>query len=506
MRLTIFLVSLAGCVLALYAGVQVSEGDLRFPLYFLGLFLLVLIWFGARQWLLVFLVASIFLRGQLNFIPAGFKLFEILMLLVIGQFILENVVFRKQGIHLGPFYDLFVLLCIALILFLHGADNGFGMRVLGSELWGGRGYVTFYLAFMTYLIIHSIRISRAVTQWLPLAVVAVFLFDVVVDVATSLSADVAALVYRFYSGISLLAVREDVTERLGSFGNLGIYGAMAIFSYMSLLKLWRPNYWVWVLLYIGAFMSSVFSGFRSALANFALVTFAATLRDLRGMTIIVCAVGAVFIAFLPLVHSHIVPLPKQAQRALVFLPGDWDPAMAQDAKSSNEFRLNVWSIWYERYFPENPWFGRGFGFLAREYTTIMDQYYFSKRGTPEDLYEGFVYTQELHNGFLSTIDAVGVVGGLIFIPWCLVQLVRAVRLMLRHDVWKQPPALRWICIFLFMWISSFWMGALKFQNFAPPLIIMVALMLSLRRRFLSGEYENRPKPAMEAQARELVIR
>jgi hypothetical protein len=50
------------------------------------------------------------------------------------------------------------------------------------------------------------------------------------------------------------------------------------------------------------------------------------------------------------------------------------------------------------------------------------------------------------------------------------------------------------------------MGALKFQNFAPPLIIMVALMLSLRRRFLSGEHENRPKPAMEAQARELVIR
>jgi hypothetical protein len=35
---------------------------------------------------------------------------------------------------------------------------------------------------------------------------------------------------------------------------------------------------------------------------------------------------------------------------------------------------------------------------------------------------------------------------------------------------------------------------------------MVALMLSLRRRFLSGEYEKRPKPAMEAQAREVAIR
>jgi hypothetical protein len=57
-----------------------------------------------------------------------------------------------------------------------------------------------------------------------------------------------------------------------------------------------------------------------------------------------------------------------------------------------------------------------------------------------------------------------------------------------------------------MWISSFWMGALTFRSFAPPLIIMVALMLSLRRRFLSGEYENRPKPVVEAQARELAIR
>lgn len=506
MRLTIFLVIVAGCVLALYAGVQVSEGDLKFPLYILGLLLLIFVWFGARQWLLVFLVASFFLRGQLNFIPAGFKLFEILMVLVIAHFLMESVVFRKQGIHLGPFYDLFVLFCIGLILFHEGADKRFGMRVLGSEVWGGRGYVTFYLAVIAYFIIHTIRHGRAVTHWLPLAVVAVHLFDVAVDVGTSRSPAVAGFVYRFYSGISLLAMREDVTGRLGSLGNLGIYGAMTIFAHVSLLRLWRPTYWFWLLFYIGAFVSCVFSGFRSSLLNLGLVTFAASLRDLRGMTIILCAVGAVFVAFLPVVHSQIVPLPRQAQRALVFLPGDWDPKMVQDAKGSNEFRFGVWGTWHEKYFPRNPWLGRGFGFSARDFHVIMDQIYFSKTTTREEGYEGFVITQELHNGFLSTIDTVGVVGGLIFIPWCLVQLVRAVRLMLRHDAWKQPPTLRWTCIFLFMWISSFWVGALKFEDFTPPLIIMVALMLSLRRRFLSGEYDDRPAPAVEAATREVAIR
>jgi O-antigen ligase len=220
------------------------------------------------------------------------------------------------------------------------------------------------------------------------------------------------------------------------------------------------------------------------------------------MTIIVCAVGAVFIAFLPLVHSHIVPLPKQAQRALVFLPGEWDRAMVEDANNSNEFRLGVWNMWFAREFPKHPWLGRGIGYSGAEYDYIQ-QY---RMGSREDVYEAYVYIQQLHNGFLSTIDTIGVIGGLIFIPWCLVQLVRAVRLLLRHDVWKQPPTLRWTCIFLFMWISSFWMGALTLRSFAPPLIIMVALMLSMRRRFLSGEYENRPKPVVEAQPRELAIR
>jgi O-antigen ligase len=501
-RLTIFLVTLAGCVLALYAGVQVTEGDLKVPLFVLALFLLILIWFGARQWLMVFLVASIFLRGQLNFLPFGFSLFETLMVLVIAQFILECVVFRKQGIRLGPSYDFFVLCCISLILFGHWAEKGFGMRIFGSEIWGGRGYVTIYLAIITYLIIHTLRPSHAMTHWLPLAVVAVHLFDVVVEVATSRSSAAAFFVYKFYSGISSLALKEDVTGRLGSFGNLGGYGVIAVLTYVSLTRLWRPNYWVWALLYIGAFMSCVFSGYRSSLLGFALMTFAAALRDLRGKAIVVCIVGAVFIAFLPLVHSHLIPLPKQAQRALVFLPGEWDRAMVEDANNSNEFRLGVWNMWYAREFPKHPWLGRGIGYSGAEYDYIQ-QY---RMGSREDVYEAFVYIQQLHNGFLSTIDTIGVIGGMIFIPWCLVQLVRAVRLLLRHDVWKQPPTLRWTCIFLFMWISSFWIGALTFRSFAPPLIIMVALMLSMRRRFLSGEYEKRPKSEVAAQAQELAIR
>lgn len=488
MRLTIIVVMIAGLVGAVYTGSQMSTGNIMVPIMVLCLFLALFLWFGARPWLLPFMIASIFLRGQFNFLPAGLKLFEVLMGFIILHYVIENVIFRKQAVNPGPRIDLWVILFVGAILFFHGSTDRFGMRVFGSNTWGGRGYFTYFLSATAYFIILTQAPQKNLLKWLPMCVVLVQFFDVLVDVVSARSVGAASFIYRFYSGISFLALRDDVTGRFGSFGNLGIYLSMAILSYYSLKSLWRPTYWVVSFFYILSAGAVVFSGFRSAIANFLFVSLAGGIRDYRSFSLFIILGGAVLVGTMPFVNDNIVELPKQAQRALCFLPGNWDPNMVQDANGSNEFRMGVATVWYKQYFPKNMWFGRGFGFSAKDFGTIMMQ--INSATTDRDTgYEGFVATQELHNGFLSVVDTIGIVGASVFFPWCIWILLRVVQTMLRPDVGEQPPALRWCCIFLFMWIVSYGFGALKFEDFTPITVICTGLFnaLILRQNQLTAQ-------------------
>jgi hypothetical protein len=500
MRLTIIVVMIVGLLGAIFTGSQMSTGNVMVPLLVLCVFLALFLWFGARNWLLSFMIASIFLRGQFNFLPAGLKLFEVLMGFIILHYIIENVIFRKQAVNPGPQIDLCVLLIIVAILVYHGSTDRFGMRVFGSNTWGGRGYFTVFLAIVAYFIIMTLPYQNSLLRWLPTCVVLAQMFDVVVDVVSAQSAGAASFIFRFYSGISYLALREDVTGRFGSFGNFGIYLSMAILAHYSLRSLWRPSYWAISFFYVMSAASVVFSGFRSALANFLFVNLAAAIRDYRSFSFFLILGGAVLVGTMPFVHENIIELPKQAQRALCFMPGKWDPNMVQDANGSNEFRLGVATVWYKLYFPKQMWLGRGFGFDAKDFGTIMMQ--INTAGTDRETgYEGFVVTQELHNGFLSVIDTIGLLGAFAFIPWCVWILIRVVLTLLRADVEQQPPALRWVCLFLFMWIVSYGFGALKFEDFAPITIICTGLLNALRNRNWS-EPEPAAEPAVAAPADE----
>ena len=87
-----------------------------------------------------------------------------------------------------------------------------------------------------------------------------------------------------------------------------------------------------------------------------------------GLTAVIISaiIGGIALASL-IVFNSIVPLPLNAQRALCFLPGDWDSRVVIDASNSTDWRVEMWKAalltpnWIE-----NKTFGDGLGMSRQE--------------------------------------------------------------------------------------------------------------------------------------------
>jgi O-antigen ligase len=176
---------------------------------------------------------------------------------------------------------------------------------------------------------------------------------------------------------------------------------------------------------------------------------------------------------LSFINSEVVPLPKQVQRGLAFLPGKWDPLMARDATSSNQFRQLVWTTWTREYFPVHPWLGRGFGFNSRwgEKSVYRNDPYATIQT---------IETGNIHNGFLASLDTFGVVGTIFFVIWNLRLLAQALRVPFRR---KNPEdmALRFVALYLAVAIVSYWIGAQHVGTFLPQQFALAGVFLRLRK-------------------------
>jgi O-antigen ligase len=220
----------------------------------------------------------------------------------------------------------------------------------------------------------------------------------------------------------------------------------------------------------------------------------AGIRDLKIGVLALIPVMAVIVFGLAVVNSEVMPLPKQVQRGLAFLPGSWDSDMVLDAAASNDFRFSIWSLWWKQYFPEKPLLGRGFGFNSE--WTKKSIYY----GNAAD-YKQMVETGNLHNGFLASLDTVGIVGTIFFIAWNFTLLIRT---------WSVPFdrrggayfAFRFIALYLAVSILSCWIGASSMGTFLPQEFALAGLFLRLRRDLAPAEAKKRNvAPAVQRQFR-----
>jgi O-antigen ligase len=470
------LICAAALLVATFIGAQIGGehyADLAFGAVIV---LLAAITFLSGRFFWILAIASSFLGGTFPILGGQFTPFQILAVIGIAKFFLEDVVVKRTRLKMGPRFDVLLIVAFMAVLTWHGIHDRFGMKILGSSIWGGHHYVNVFVGLVAFVVIQSVPMPNKLWSKLPYAILAVTSFDLLIGIITTIFPASIYKIYPFYSGVSMAGVEEIIsgesqTGRNGAFGNFGFVLILIVFSTVSLRSLLHPsNFGRLVLLAIGG-LSVLYSGFRSTVLNSLLGTFIAGIRDLKGRVAWLVVLLALFLAGISMINSAVVRLPRQIQRSLTFLPGDWDSAMLSDAADSIQFRKQVWTTWERQYFPEHPWLGRGFGFKGEWAQRSIHK---------SDIYDSVqtVETGVIHNGFFASLDSMGIVGTLFFVIWNLRLLVRTLQVPFRKDD-PNGMVLRFVALYLAVSIISYWIGAQDLGTFLSFELVLAGVFLRL---------------------------
>jgi O-Antigen ligase len=472
-----------GLVVAIFIGWNIGAANylelILAAVVFGGIF--IAFFLGRFFWVLT--IASSFLTGAFPILGGQITPFEILMAVGVAKFFVEDVVMRRARFKLGNRFDLFLIAGFMAIITVHAVHDRFGSRFLGSNVWGGRNYVSVYVGLAAYFVIQSIPMQSRVWAKLPYVVLAVTTFDLLIGVITTISPSLIFKIYPFYSAVSVAGIEEalngqSVTGRVFSFANFGLILILLVLASVSLRQIFNPrNLLRWIGL-IAGFVAILFSGYRSMVLSAVIGFLAAGIRDFKYAVVLFLPFLASVLFALSFINSDVVRLPKQMQRGLAFLPGKWDADMARDASASTDFRLETWGIWMHDYFPVHPWLGRGFGF-KREWAKPSAY-------NPKAMdYRAEVEIGDIHNGLFGALDTFGIVGAILFVIWNLRILARAFRVPFqRNDVCGMT--LRFLGLYLVVWIGSYWWGALNVGGFLPQELALAAVFFRLPEAMASA--------------------
>lgn len=493
-RLSLLAVKIGGIAFAAIIGLSIGSGFLQKSALIVTGVLALILWFYSYQSFLLLCVSALYLGGTNPSAPGGLRIFELMAVLAVARLALEQVVLRRRKLARGPNLDWYLILGFMAVIVWHAVTNRMGMKIFGSDVWGGRQYIGVFLGFALYVGFQTVHIDVKRWRWLPIAIVIPTFLDAVLTVFRSYAPQINTIIAHIYD------IGEDpemqynpmmMGARLGALGAAGLMICLAVHSYRRVPSLFipRPS----TLAYLFGFALVLAGSFRSTVVSAALIFIAAAVRDLRGRALFPIGAIVAGVMFLAIAHGNVIHLPEQVQRALTFVPGNWDSQVMVNSNSSDDFRLETWANWRERYFPKAPWFGRGFGFNPNE--LAMWQFAISDR----NIREALLVTQEVHSGFYSSLDCVGVVGTVFLIAWSLVLMWRIAKFLLDKDRSIDSPALRWLGFYLLSWTLLYWVGALKLSQFLAVQFVLTSLFVRLQQEISKSVAESPEKSATESK-------
>jgi hypothetical protein len=333
---------------------------------------------------------------------------------------------------------------VLVIVATAGSSGGIGARALGSDVYGGRRYVTLLMALvgLAALVMHRVpkeNVKREVAlltlgpATAALSNVAYFLGPKFYFLYLILPADMALdqAAYDMSPGFVAMRRLTGFAPACGAIVSfcLAKWGVRGLFNF----KVWRH-----ALLLFG-FVCGVFSGFRSTLVVPMLTVLAQFFTEgLYRTRAAFVLIGVAVIGFAA-VAGFSDRMPLVVQRSISFLPVKIDQMAKNDADASIEWRLEMWSV-VSQDVPKYFWKGKGFVIDPKDL-------YFAE----ESLKRGFVKDNELaiqagdyHNGPLSILIPFGVWGMIGFLWFC----GESFRILWNNLRWGAPE-MRIINSFLF---------------------------------------------------------
>jgi hypothetical protein len=296
--------------------------------------------------------------------------------------------------------------------------GGIGSHLLGSDRYGGRNYFYFFASVAGYFVFTS-RLIPPHRAGLYVAMYWLAGLTGTVGVLAALGGSKLDFLWLFFPPVDALQAATLEGPLSGpepllrimdfSMAGAGLYGyLLARFGIRGVLDLTQP----WrLLLFLLALVGGLLSGFRSfVLLSSILFAILFYLEGLHRTRYALALVGGLLLTGV-VVLPQAAKLPLAVQRALSFLPGQFDYTARADALASTEWRVEMW----RQALPEVPKYlfrGRGWSIDARDFFTTVEI------GHVGDGHTATVLTGNFHNGPLSILIPFGLYGLIAFV-WFL---------------------------------------------------------------------------------------
>ena len=385
----------------------------------------ILIKLKTSIWIL--LPISWHLVGRLGWLPLPFTVRDLCFMAVILTFLIffatRVVPFKRK---IGTLdYFIYINLIYLLVVYIR---NPVGFWAIQTSMVGGRPYFEVVLAVGAFSVLSRVVIGDVLARFVPLFFVVPAWGIAFLDLFSRVFPQLAYPLASFYSGVGTSSLGGAYGEqaivgesRIPGMQFAGTSSVLALCAKYNPTTLISPLYPARMILLGAAFGAIFLSGFRSALL-FALTTLLmATLlrRRWRDLWITGSIMLLVIVALISL-QGSLIQLPRTMQRALSWMPGDWDQAAVYDAESSSQWRFEMWTwAWNDdRILRDRVW-GQGFGLSIEDMSLISTSILAGQGGSGllggSDR-ENFMITGAFHSGPLSTIKYVGIVGLCLYFP------------------------------------------------------------------------------------------
>ncbi|MBV8533848.1 MAG: hypothetical protein JO207_08600 [Verrucomicrobia bacterium] len=437
-RVTSAIVVGGGIVCALLLGTSIGEGGLlSFALFGAVAAITIVLTLQDRIWILIPIFW--YVPGMAGFLPLPFSVRELAVLTASSVFVMFLALRFIRAEARMELLDWIVFLNIGYLVTVF-IRNPVGLSAIGSAMVGGRPYFNSLIGFVAFLVLSRVTLKPGLAKILPL-------FSCAAQVGISLLGALAhylpataPLIARIYSGVDVSEYARQVTGSEDSDINRvtdllagSQAGILTLVSYFPPLSLLSPFYQIRFLCFLAVCTGFGLAGFRDGIAWMAFVfVMSAYLRGGLKKAFLVVFIAALAVFALEGAHNAGVTLPKTAQRALSFLPGNWDADAKEAAEGSSNWRFYMWEVVLStNTYIHNKLLGDGFGFSSEE-LQIMEQEQNGGAGfigAAEQ--ESFLIQGAYHSGPLSAVRYVGAVGLLFYLILLVVAAIYAWKLIRR---------------------------------------------------------------------------
>jgi hypothetical protein len=425
------------CLLAIYVGSNIPDTGYASIAVISFVFIAIVLLVSTRDKYWIFIPLTAGLTGGFSFLPLPFNVAELGSLTTFSIFTIYSVYKTTRSYAKVSWLD--VIICINIIyLIITWVLHPVGFASTGGDNVGGRSYASILIAFLGYLVIRGCRAEGKLMYWLPAMIILPHLLLDLINLISLVYPSFGTALLPIYNGVSITELTNQTTggdeERLFPLGKLGRTIIQSLVAYFPPLSFFSISKIPLLILFLFGFFMIGLSGFRSELISG--ISFSAISSALRkkGRDIFILGlIGCIGILILSSSYSLGVNLPFSIQRALSFIPLDWDPRAKKSGSDTAEWRFKMWSdALTTDSIIKNKLLGDGFGFTRNELNIMMGETFGGGPGfIGASKEESFIIKGSFHSGPVSSIRFVGFIG-LALLTWMQIYLlVYATRLASR---------------------------------------------------------------------------